>query len=505
MVTATDNTTKWTVPAQNITISGAGDTTGSKITLATAGKYVDRDIELEAPRVSVADGAITAAAPEVTNGSASIAASGFTAAKSDTGIAVTLTTTAGSAKSNAGVSTAGWVETTDTAQSAASNVEVDGDGSTIYIPTTSITKTSLGYGEEVTVGVGYLKTATKITNNTAAGTVEAADVTVTPTVGSVANGDGSYPITGSAEVAVTSATAGYISDTVGTLTSGSATISGTVAGSTLSKTEVTPGEAQTVEIGAGYYPTKRTVTVKAMSEGAKSSIGTATSDPGAGYTENKAAIVPSGGYLTISAGYIPATKISLATLVPDGTGDKPAANAHMLAGYKAYDKDGKLLTGTIAERTADDVTVSGKTVSIAAGYYADAQSKSVATAIPTIGGTAMSAATGTADTTSSDVTITVPVGYNETARTITASASAAALSATGTASATVSALTVGAVNTSNNTVAITGEANISGEATAATTTTGRATAGTTKATGSITGKATVSATLPCFDGTYTVA
>lgn len=107
MSIATDNTTKWTVPAQDITISSSGNTTGSTITLATAGKYVDRDIEIEAPLVEVADGAITAPAPTVTSGSASIAASGFTAAKNDTGVAVTLTTTAGTAKSNAGVGTAG--------------------------------------------------------------------------------------------------------------------------------------------------------------------------------------------------------------------------------------------------------------------------------------------------------------------------------------------------------------------------------------------------------------
>lgn len=335
--------------------------------------------------------------------------------------------------------------------------------------------------------------------------MKAAEVTVTPTIGSTANGDGSYPITGTATVGVTSATAGYISDTVGTLTSGSATISGTVAGSTLSASSITPGAEQTVTIGAGYYPTKRTVTVKAMSEGAKSSIGTAASDPGTGYVENTTAIVPSdGGYLTISAGYIPATKISLATLVPDGTGDKPAANAHMLAGYKAYDKDGKLLTGTIPERSASNVTVSGKTVNVAAGYYSTAQSKSVATVVPSIGRVEMTSGTGTADTTAGNVTIVVPIGYNETERTITASSSAAALSASGTASATISSLTIGDINTSNNAVAITGSAKITGTATAATTTTGRATAGTTTATGAIGGTATVSATLPVFDGTYSV-
>ena len=66
-----------------------------------------------------------------------------------------------------------------------------------------------------------------------------------------------------------------------------------------------------------------------------------------GYSENTTAIIPSGGTLLLSAGYYDATKISLATLVPDTTSNTAAAVSHILAGYKAFDKDGKLLTGTI--------------------------------------------------------------------------------------------------------------------------------------------------------------
>lgn len=76
-------------------------------------------------------------------------------------------------------------------------------------------------------------------------------------------------------------------------------------------------------------------------------ISTTSTNPSSGYTENTTAIVPSNGYLLLSAGYYNATKISLATLVPDTTSNTAAAVSHILAGYKAFDKDGKLLTGTI--------------------------------------------------------------------------------------------------------------------------------------------------------------
>lgn len=96
------------------------------------------------------------------------------------------------------------------------------------------------------------------------------------------------------------------------------------------------------------------------------------------YTENTSAVVASGGYLTISEGYIPKTKISLATLVPNETTPSAAAE-HILEGQKAYDKDGMLLTGTIPSKDSSNSSASGKTVSWPAGYYSTGGSKSVAT------------------------------------------------------------------------------------------------------------------------------
>lgn len=433
-------------------------------------------------------------------------------------------------------------------------INIAGDDKTVTLPTagtyvdrniqvkitapTTVTpnKTSIGYGESATIGAGYTAGAT-ITNSVGAGTVHATPTTattITASVGDTANADGSYPITGNKTVTpgIVVDTAGYVSSTVGTKTSGKAvSASGSVAGSTLSATQITPGAEQTVTIGAGYYPTDRTVTVKAASTGTAgaaavetgqsisvsgsgtptknasgkyevsvsgsntitgkvttsgyvtkdnaitsanvsasgkatinaASIGTSTTNPGSAYTENTTAIVPSGGYLKIDAGYIPATKISLATLVPDGTSDKPAANGCMLAGYKAYDKDGTLLTGTIPERATSDLSASasGKTVTatVPAGYYPPSYgnspfctvSASVADGTVKLGTTEK---TGdfTVSSSSSDQTITISDGW-ESARTITiegaSSGTSAAATVSGSKQATAPTIAQGAASTTN--------------------------------------------------------
>ena len=108
----------------------------------------------------------------------------------------------------------------------------------------------------------------------------------------------------------------------------------------------------------------------------------------------------------------------------------------MLYGVTAHDGEGNAITGTIATKTAADLTASGDTVTVPAGYYASNETKAVAsgsattpattiTANPSISvNTSTGVITATASATQS-VTPTVSAGYvsSGTAGTITVSGS----------------------------------------------------------------------------------
>lgn len=139
----------------------------------------------------------------------------------------------------------------------------------------------------------------------------------------------------------------------------------------------------------------------------------------------------------------------------------------MLSGNTAY-ANGTKYTGTIATKTASDLTASGDTVSVPAGYYASAASKAVAsgsaTAPATISGTSASVSTGTSTITLSktiSVTPTVSAGYVASG---TAGNSAVSL----TASVTTKGATTYTPTTSNQSIAsgtyLTGVQTISGDA-----------------------------------------
>ena len=105
----------------------------------------------------------------------------------------------------------------------------------------------------------------------------------------------------------------------------------------------------------------------------------------------EAPVLVSGGYLYINKGYTDNMRISLAKLVPDGASADLAAG-HILSGYSAYNNDGTLIAGNIATKTASNVTVSGRTVTIPAGYYASEVSKSIGVATVTSGSATISSA-----------------------------------------------------------------------------------------------------------------
>ena len=90
----------------------------------------------------------------------------------------------------------------------------------------------------------------------------------------------------------------------------------------------------------------------------------------------------------------------------------------MLSSVTAYGADGTKYTGTIASKSSSDLTASGDTVTVPAGYYSSQQTKSVssgsATAPATISGTSASISTSTNTITLTktvSVTPSVTAGY----------------------------------------------------------------------------------------------
>lgn len=139
----------------------------------------------------------------------------------------------------------------------------------------------------------------------------------------------------------------------------------------------------------------------------------------------------------------------------------------MLSGNTAY-ADGTKYTGTISTNTGTDITASGDTVTVPAGYYASQQTKSVAsgsaTAPATISGTSASVSTGTNTLTLSktiSVTPTVSAGY-------VSSGTAGNSSVSLTASVTTKAAATITPGTSDQTIAsgtyLTGAQTIAGDA-----------------------------------------
>ena len=139
----------------------------------------------------------------------------------------------------------------------------------------------------------------------------------------------------------------------------------------------------------------------------------------------------------------------------------------LLNGVTAY-SNGTKYTGTIATKTSADLTASGDTVTVAAGYYASSASKAVssgsATAPASISGTSASVSTSTNTLTLSktvSVTPSVSAGYVSAG---TAGNSSVSL----TASVTTKGATTYTPTTSNQTISsgtyLTGTQTISGDA-----------------------------------------
>ena len=142
-------------------------------------------------------------------------------------------------------------------------------------------------------------------------------------------------------------------------------------------------------------------------------------------------------------------------------------NAKMLSGNTAY-ANGTKYTGSIATKTGGDLSASGDTVTVPAGYYASNATKAVAsgsaTAPASISGSSASVSTGTNTLTLSktiSVTPTVSAGY-------VSSGTAGNSSVSLTASVTTKGAATITPTTSNQTIAsgtyLTGTQTISGDA-----------------------------------------
>jgi hypothetical protein len=170
-----------------------------------------------------------------------------------------------------------------------------------------------------------------------AGSATATGNNVSLTYSSSQPGSGTHYIAAKGSGIVSVGTSGYLPSGT-TATSNQATAYFTIPTATFTATN-----NAIKSINAGYVDADQSIVNLSVQ-----TVSTTNTDPGNSYTANTSAIVPSGGYLLIPAGYHNATKISLATLVPDTTSNTAAAVSHILQGYKAFDKDGTLLTGTIA-------------------------------------------------------------------------------------------------------------------------------------------------------------
>lgn len=155
------------------------------------------------------------------------------------------------------------------------------------------------------------------------------------------------------------------------------------------------------------------------------------------------------------------------TTLIDLTGDDVTA-ASVLSGKKFHLKSGAAATGTIATKTASNLSANGKTVTVPAGYYASQATKDVATGSATapasISGSSATVSTGTNTLTLTktvSVTPSVSAGYVAAG---TAGNSSVSLSA----SVTTKAAATITPTTSNQTIAagtyLTGAQTIKGDA-----------------------------------------
>ena len=213
---------------------------------------------------AIGDGTVVASVSSNSGGSASMAATGFTAASSATSYYVTLSTSAGSVKAKAAGGTAGYVTSSTTNETAATSVAVSGNGNKLYVPaggySASVSSHSISTTPVITGSISG--TITNIGTTTQPSGTDGTDYwTITP--------GGSVTTTGvsSAKGKATIDTAGYIAtgnketsaSTVNitpTVSNGTARyiLKGTITNNTSGGTSTaTINRGSQIKIAAGYY------------------------------------------------------------------------------------------------------------------------------------------------------------------------------------------------------------------------------------------------------------
>lgn len=323
----------------NVSISGGVSGTMDAIGLSASGSGSAEITTVSVGTKSGTNYPVTGSATGTGTATASVSTSGYGKAGVETGngdVSV-------SASLNASIPAA---SATVTASGTASSptVAIDTANDNISVGTITTTKPSSGYYAAVKA------TAPKTT------------VTQTVTVGTNGYLGNKSEITASGEISAKTGVDYYVPITGASVTKGTTTVSGTTA---------TRG---TLDISEGY--------ISGTSGDLPAATFKNTATSGKSYVDisgtTDAPILISDDYLYIDQGYTDNLKISLARLVPDLEGYEMAGSGDLLAGKTLYDKDGKPVTGTIETKTSANMTVSGATVTVPAGYYATSQSKSVA-------------------------------------------------------------------------------------------------------------------------------
>ena len=400
------------IPIRN-SLSVSGDT----IT-ATAGYYGSNT------SASVAAGAYSADSSASSNSTVTPSVSFDTAANTTYGFTDTVpsgtsgtnyitinpgaSATAWSVTPRAKITTAGYLAKANKDGTAVTNTPTIADGANYYVPVAS--PTFSGGGLTTNTNANSVTTVPEVTVSSSGTFKTAAGYGVTTTKPSGTDGTNYLTIDGSGSVSttgvatstvkVTRAAATY-TNTPGVIAAHSATqaIESTNTGNITKTINITPTVAD--NFSPLYIPITQvnlgTTTInssddvqRGIASWTKGAIA-AGSIPSSWFSNSpqedteyidisnteEAPTLSSGGYLYINQGYTDNLKISLAKLIQDDASPSLAAG-HILAGYTAYNNAGVLITGSIPTKTSANMTVNGKTVTAPAGYYATAQSKSVA-------------------------------------------------------------------------------------------------------------------------------